>query len=516
MVSGERDNTNSRASTGGGELHCRFGIPDSPHFSGMAAPQGHLCRSDAASVSVRCRPVCITPESSATPVYQLETRPQCYGDRCSEDAMEQVEGLRISTVCLDQQDPQEDPGGRVNNSPDSPGVGVPAVVSNSADHAGGLPDPVTDPQRPADRPVRPASPLNKSQQTSISRLETVRQGYAADGVSAEAAQLLLSGWSKGTNTAYQSAWKKWVSWCVTREVDPLSCSVHPFLDFLAGLFSEGLQYRSINTIRSAVSMTHHQVDGVPLGQHPLVSRLFKGMYNSRPPQPRYIRTWDVDIVTKYLSSLGDNGAMSLKQLSYKLAILMALVGASRVSELQALDLRFRLHRPDGILFELPSLGKKRTVGAPPKQVVFEAFTQDKNLCVVECLQCYEDKTKRFRPSSVEQPNPLFLSYVRPHKAITSQTLAHWIKNSMEEAGIDTSVFKAHSVRGASSTAAAEKGVLIADILRTADWSKDSTFKRFYYRPSAGSGYAQTMLQQKERGGEGKVLWKGPCLCDMYL
>ena len=34
--------------------------------------------------------------------------------------MDQVEGLHISTVCLDQQDPQEDPGGRVNNSPDSP------------------------------------------------------------------------------------------------------------------------------------------------------------------------------------------------------------------------------------------------------------------------------------------------------------------------------------------------------------------------------------------------------------
>ena len=76
--------------------------------------------------------------------------------------------------------------------------------------------------------------------------------------------------------------------------------------------------------------------------------------------------------------------------------------------------------------------------------------------------------------------------------------------------MDTSIFKAHSVCGASSTAAAEKGVLIADILCTADWSKDSTFKRFYYRPSAGSGYAQTVLQQKERGGEGKGPLNGPC------
>ena len=71
---------------------------------------------------------------------------------------------------------------------------------------------------------------------------------------------------------------------------------------------------------------------------------------------------------------------------------------------------------------------------------------------------------------------------------------------MEEAEIFTTFFKAHFVRGASSTAVAEKGVLIADVLCMLDWSKDSTFKRFYYRSTSDSGYAQTMLQQKKRGG----------------
>ena len=118
-----------------------------------------------------------------------------------------------------------------------------------------------------------------------------------------------------------------------------------------------------------------------MGQHLLASRKFKGIYNSRPLQPRHTRTWDLDIMTWYLSSLEDNTTLSLKQLSHKLAILMALVGASRVSELQALDLRFRLYRPDGNHFELPCLGKKRTVGAPPRHVVFEAFPQTRN-CVL--------------------------------------------------------------------------------------------------------------------------------------
>jgi len=122
------------------------------------------------------------------------------------------------------------------------------------------------------------------------------------------------------------------------------------------------------------------------------------------------------------------------------------------------------------------------------------------------MKCYEDKTKQFRPEGAGDPNPVFISYIKPHKAITSQRLANWIKVIMEEAGIDTATFKAHSVRGTSSTAAAEKGVMISDILQKADWSRESMFKQFYYRPrlSDSDNYSQGVLQQRRgRGGGGK-------------
>ena len=100
------------------------------------------------------------------------------------------------------------------NSSDSSGLGIVALVPSSAIHAGGLPNIVTDPQRSTDRHIRTTSPINAGESASIIRMDTVRQGYTTEGISAEAAQLLLSGWSKGTNTAYQSAWKKSVSWCI--------------------------------------------------------------------------------------------------------------------------------------------------------------------------------------------------------------------------------------------------------------------------------------------------------------
>lgn len=148
-------------------------------------------------------------------------------------------------------------------------------------------------------------------------------------------------------------------------------------------------------MRSAVSMTHEPVEGVPLGQHPLVTRLMKGVSNSRPLCPRYASIWDVDVVLKYLLTLGENKDLSLKTLSKKLVLLLALTDASRCSELHALDLRFRVFKPEGVFFTLSSLTKKRKAGEAPRTLFFGAFPENAKLCVVQCLRHYEKVTEEF-------------------------------------------------------------------------------------------------------------------------
>ncbi|KAH9635903.1 hypothetical protein HF086_002463 [Spodoptera exigua] len=55
--------------------------------------------------------------------------------------------------------------------------------------------------------------------------------------------------------------------------------------------------------------------------------------------------------------------------------------------------------------------------------------------------------------------------------------------TLNEAGIDTSVFTAHSTRHASTSAASRAGLGIDLIRRTAGWSgTSSTFAKFYNRP----------------------------------
>ena len=200
--------------------------------------------------------------------------------------------------------------------------------------------------------------------------------------------------------------------------------------------------------------------------------------------PRYSSTWDVDIVTTYIASMGRN-EVSLKRLSQKLVVLIALVEASRTSEL-ALDIRFRTYKPDGVAFKLVFLTKKRTPGLPPKELFFGAFPGDNSLCVVHCLRQYERVlTQEFRSTEIEA-KPLFVSYTRPHKPVMSQRLAHWIKDLLSGQGLQGTL-SAWSI-------GINRGVSLSDILSTADWSKESTFRRFYYRESKTADYVAKVLQ----------------------
>ena len=252
----------------------------------------------------------------------------------------------------------------------------PAMVSSSSRIVCSSPSPVTKEAGPSVRSVQQVSP---NPGPSASRLEGVRQQHKGQGISERSTNLIQAGWSKGTNSAYQSAWTRWSSWCGEWKINPFSCSVKYFrLNF----YEEGLQHRTINVICCAVSMTHDLVKGLLIGQHPMVSRLLKGVYNLRPPKPRYVSTWDVDSVLRHITAMGENDSLKLRDLSRKLALLMAMVEASRSSELQSLDLRYRVFSPDAVSFRLSSLTKKRVVGAPPKEVVFGAFPEDSRLCVV--------------------------------------------------------------------------------------------------------------------------------------
>jgi hypothetical protein len=74
------------------------------------------------------------------------------------------------------------------------------------------------------------------------------------------------------------------------------------VNFPAGQFDSGMEYRTLNVYHSAISATHPQFQAFNVGEHHLVVQLLIGIFNSRPIMPRYVTAWDVDTVTKYLGT----------------------------------------------------------------------------------------------------------------------------------------------------------------------------------------------------------------------
>jgi len=54
-------------------------------------------------------------------------------------------------------------------------------------------------------------------------------------------------------------------------------------------------------------------------------------------------------------------------------------------------------------------------------------------------------------------------------------------------------------RGASTSAGAGAGVTMNDIMQAADWSTESVFRRFYYRPSHDASYGRTVQSSSGTG-----------------
>ena len=67
------------------------------------------------------------------------------------------------------------------------------------------------------------------------------------------------------------------------------------------------------------------------------------------------------------------------------------------------------------------------------------------------------------------------------------------------AGINN--FTAYSTRAASTSAAKSKKISVRDILKAGNWSRESTFNRFYKTitlATENTGYIQTLFSTKEK------------------
>ena len=307
----------------------------------------------------------------------------------------------------------------------------------------------------------------------------IRKCLSSRGISSGATEIIETSWRAGTRKQYTTYLQRWRLYCSQRDIDPIFPPVAAGINFLGELFHQGIGYSALNTARSALSSIISLPSNTTFGTHPLVCRFIKGVFELRPSLPRYQEIWDVSIVLKYLTTLHPAKGLNLKNLTLKVTMLMALLTGQRCQTLQALSVKDMTVTAGRCVFQLTSLLKTSRPGKHLGPVVFTSFTSDESLCVVSCLTEYIARTDKFRDKS----HQLLISYQKPYKEVTIDTISRWLKLVLTQAGIDTTNVTGHSTRAASTSEAKRNNVPITTIMESAGWSNATTFNRFYNKPT---------------------------------
>ena len=243
--------------------------------------------------------------------------------------------------------------------------------------------------------------------------------------------------------------------------------------FLTGLYRRGLQYNSMNVARSALNNFLKICGNVDLNSYEEITRFMKGVFQSRPALPRYAETWDVNVVLEYLKSFHNT---TLFQISCQLCMLFLLTSAQRCQTLHLIEIKDIKISTNQVIIYPNHLLKQSKPGQHLEVMKFEKFPQDKNLCFVSVLSNYLQRTEHLRNSQ-----KLLISTIKPHQAVSKDTVAIWIRQTMNKAGIDN-MFKPQSIRAACTSKAKKGGVPLQVIVKTAGWANAKVFSKHYDKP----------------------------------
>ena len=194
-------------------------------------------------------------------------------------------------------------------------------------------------------------------------------------------------------------------------------------------------------------------------------------------------------VSKGLPSLQD---LQLKTLTLKLAMLCSLVTGQRIQSLHLMSLDHMSKGPDHCVFHIQDIVKQSAPGRKQPELIIPVFRAEPKLCVFSHLMEYLHRTEKLRG----EEKRLFVSYIKPHKWVSKDTIVRWIKSVMESAGIDLTIFKPHSTRAATTSKAHASDVPLSSILEAGSRKNECTL----------IGFIINLFNQRTK----KTYWKKQC------
>ena len=236
-------------------------------------------------------------------------------------------------------------------------------------------------------------------------MAAINRQLLAGGFSQRARNLLSFSWRASTQKDYSGKFKQFSSWCSGKQIDLYSASLTDCTEFLTFLFHKGLQYRTVAGYQSVLSSVLPPVDNIPVGQHPYIVRLLKGIFNSRPPTIKLLPEWELPLVLDFLET----------------SVWAVTFSSAKISDLEISFYCSNYNIPQGeqhpsvkagpgnvsiqnrgITFIRQGLSKSDRQNHVNSKIFVPSFSQDKSLDPGRVLKSYLKRTKKFRNFGQEQ------------------------------------------------------------------------------------------------------------------
>ena len=277
---------------------------------------------------------------------------------------------------------------------------------------------------------------------------------------------------------YSSTWVRWQKFCFEKGISSTHTNINNVLAFLTYLYTNGCHYSGLCTARSALTSLVNIEDGPSITAHPLTHRFLKGIFNMHPPKPRYVEIWDVDKVLSYFNNKNHNDILSFKELCAKTVTLLMILGANRKNAFSTFTIDDIKTDESKCIICPNKVMKHSRPGLKPEPMIFHRYQLNEKLCIVSCIEHYLLKRNKLLPNDEKA---FIITYGKPHKPASADTISRWIKDTLKDSGINVEVFTSHSCRSASTSKALSVGVPLHEILKRANWSNADTFQKHYQR-----------------------------------
>lgn len=418
----------------------------------------------------RC--LCIKGKRKATEVLVLPGGSRCPSSQCIFSSMAKDRIVSPSTMEIDSQGSAQITTGTGEGS----GIGNTTVADSIL-----VADDSSDDTQEISTNSSSAQP-----QISADRMEIIANYYRKEeGLSPSQIEHMFKATRVSTHKAYNRVWKRFSSWCLKQRIDPEVYNIKTICDFFDG--NSTLAYDTLIIWRASIQSVYSVIHpNQPLiKDDKKVKKIFQAHRKKLKaiPSEDKLQTWDTDIVFHYLQSWGLTTALPLERLQVKLVVLLCLSTMWRPrSDIGRLLL-------DDVMIDQHGLtltSREPKEGKFKKSRLEELQVDNQEFCPVYTMKIFLNKTASLREEHPGLRKKVFIGYIDNSNNLptpaSEKTIASWLVQVLDAAGIDTTIYKAHSFRAAAATKAYMQGNSAESIKSHANWSLSSdTFERHYLK-----------------------------------